>query len=235
MQKILGSVRRTVQQYEMLPAGRRVAVGLSGGKDSVALLCSLARLQKIYDDRFSLVAVTLDPRFGGVETDYSVLGALCDSLGVPWHFERTDIGPIVFDTRQEKNPCSLCAKLRRGALCRAAASLGCDTLALGHHMDDALETFVMNLQNGTLACFSPVTHLDDCRITVIRPLACTPEHEIAKAVRRARLPVVKSTCPKDGASRRQEVKEFLLQQEKADPGLKERMLTALQKAHLSGW
>lgn len=234
LQKILGLCRRAIQDYAMISPGDSVAVGLSGGKDSVALLCALARLRSVLGG-FSVTAITLDPRFGGVDTDYSSLAALCESLSVPWYFEKTDIGEIVFETRKEKNPCSLCAKMRRGALCRAAVDCGCGKLALGHHMDDALETFVMNLQNGRLACFSPVTHLDDCGVTVIRPLLYAPEHIVAKAVRKAGLPVVKSTCPKDGASRRQQVKEFLLGQEKADPGLKERMLGAMQKAHLSGW
>jgi len=235
MQKILGYARRGIQAYNMISPGDKIAVGVSGGKDSLALLVSMARLRTVIDGGFEIVAVALDPRFGGVEIDFSPIERLCEELCVPFVFERTDIGPIVFDVRQEKNPCSLCSHMRRGALCKKAAELGCNKVALGHHMDDALETFVMNLQNGNLGCFSPVTELSDSKMTIIRPLLLAPEHEIAKAVRRAGLIVVKSKCPIDGASRRQEVKDFLLEQEKKDPGLKDRMLGAICRAHLCGW
>lgn len=235
MQKILGYARRGIQTYNMISPGEKVAVGVSGGKDSVALLFCLARLRNILPGGFETVAVAVDARFGGVDTDFSPIEKLCGNIGVEFVVERTDIGSIVFEAREEKNPCSLCSHMRRGALCRKAAELGASKVALGHHMDDALETFVMNLQNGTLGCFSPVTVLEDSGVTVIRPLLMTPEHEIAKAVRRAGLPIVKNKCPNDGKTRRQQVKDFLLMQEKSDPGLKTRMLGAMCRAHLSGW
>ncbi len=235
MQALLGYARRAIQQYEMIPAGAHVAVGLSGGKDSVALLCVLSRLRTVLPGGFSLTAITIDARFGGADTDYSAMQSLCDSLGVPYVLERTEIGEIVFTAREEKNPCSLCARMRRGALCRAAAAAGCTHLALAHHADDALETFVMNLTRGQLACFSPVTRLEDSGITVIRPFCTAPEKAVARAVRRAALPVVKSACPKDGETQRQAVKDFLRERERLDRGLKERMLGALQRGHLSGW
>lgn len=235
MQKILGYARKGIQAYNMISPGDKIAVGVSGGKDSLALLVTMARLRSVLDGGFEVVAIALDPRFGGAEMDFSSIEKLCGELSVPFVFERTDIGPIVFDVRQEKNPCSLCSHMRRGALCKKAAELNCNKVALGHHMDDALETFVMNLQNGNLGCFSPVTELSDSKMTIIRPLLLAPEHEIAKAVRRSNLTVVKSKCPIDGASRRQEVKDFLLEQEKKDPGLKDRMLGAICRAHLCGW
>ena len=235
MQALLGYARRAIGQYNMIAPGDSVAVGLSGGKDSVALLCVLSRLRSVLPGGFSLTAILIDARFGGADTDDGAMRSLCGSLGVPYLVERTEIGSIVFDVRREKNPCSLCSHMRRGALCRAAAAAGCTRLALAHHADDALETFVMNLQRGQLACFSPVTHLEDAGITVIRPLCTAPEKAVSRAVRRAGLPVVKSACPMDGLSQRRFVKDFLQERERADPGLKERMLGALVRAHLCGW
>ena len=147
MQRMLGYMRKAIQEFDMIQDGDRIAVGVSGGKDSVVLLTGLARLKRFIGIDFSIVAVTLDPRFGGVETDYSPIAALCEELGVEFYLQRTDIGAIVFDVRKEPNPCSLCAKMRRGALHDAAKALGCNKIALGHHYDDVVETFVMNLFN----------------------------------------------------------------------------------------
>lgn len=236
MQALLGYARRAINEYNMIPTGAHVAVGLSGGKDSVALLCVLARLRTVLPGGFTLSAITIDARFdGGRDTDYSAMTALCKSLSVPYIVERTDIGEIVFNVRQEKNPCSLCARMRRGALCRTAVAAGCTHLALAHHMDDALETFIMNLRRGQLGCFSPVTALEDTGIAVIRPFCTAPEKAVSRAVRRGNLPVVKNPCPRDGHSERQTTKDFLRQLEHDDPGLKERMLGALRRGHLCGW
>ncbi len=235
LQSLLGYARRAIQKYDMIPPGSSVAVGLSGGKDSVALLCVLARLRTVLPGGFSLTALTIDARFGGSDTDYSPMEALCRDLEVPYRIERTDIGAVVFEARKEKNPCSLCAHMRRGALCRASARLGASRLALAHHADDALETFVMNLERGQLACFSPVTYLEDRGITLIRPFCAAPEKAVSRAVRRSALPVVSDPCPLGGETRRGAIKAFLLCREREDPGLKERMLGALQRGHLSGW
>ena len=160
MQRLCGLMRKAVQDYEMISPGDRVMVGVSGGKDSVALTIGLAELRKYIGFDFTVQAVTLDPQFGGKPMDYSVLEELFARYGIPYEIRRTEIGPIVFDYRKEKNPCALCAKLRRGALHTAAQELGCNKVALGHHLDDAVETFYMNLwREGRIGCFSPVTYL----------------------------------------------------------------------------
>ena len=179
MQRLCGLMRKAVQQYEMLAPGDRVLVGVSGGKDSVALTIGLARLRQYLGFPFEVVAVTLDPQFGGKPVDYSALEALFRRYDVPYEVRRTLIGPIVFDYRNEKNPCSLCAKMRRGALHAAAEELDCNKVALGHHLDDAIETFYMNLwREGRIGCFSPVTELSDRGLTLIRPLLLATEQEV---------------------------------------------------------
>ena len=182
MQRLCGLMRKAVQQYEMLSPGDRVLVGVSGGKDSVALTVGLAQLRQYLGFSFEVTAVTLDPQFGGQPVDYSALEALFRQYGVPYEVRRTLIGPIVFDYRKEKNPCSLCANLRRGALHAAAEELGCNKVALGHHLDDAIETFYMNLwREGRIGCFSPVTELSDRGLTLIRPLLLATEQEVRTA------------------------------------------------------
>ena len=161
MQRLEGLLRKAVQDYEMIAPGDRVCVGVSGGKDSVALTVALGHLRRYLGVPFEVMAVTLDPRFGGVEADYQPLADLFAQEGIPYEIRRTDIGPVVFDYRKEPNPCALCAKMRRGALHAAAQELGCNKVALGHHLDDAVETFYMNLwREGRIGCFSPVTYLD---------------------------------------------------------------------------
>jgi len=233
-QKLLSSTRRAVDDYQMIREGERIAVGVSGGKDSMALLAALAGLSRFYPKKYEIIPIHLQAGFPGSDT--SNIKELCDALQLNLVEVKTDIYEVVFEIRKEKSPCSLCANLRRGILYSTAKEHGCNTIALGHHFDDAVETLLMNLFiEGNLGCFSPVTELSDSKMTIIRPLLLAPEHEIAKAVRRAGLIVVKSKCPIDGASRRQEVKDFLLEQEKKDPGLKDRMLGAICRAHLCGW
>lgn len=230
MQKLLGYTRRAVESYGMLSDGDRVAVGVSGGKDSVALLVTLARLRAFIGIDYALTALTLDPGFGGVETDYSPVAELCAQLGVPYELRRTQIGEIVFDIRHEPNPCALCAKMRRGALHNAARELGCNKVALGHHNDDAIETFLMNLyREGRIGCFQPVTWLSRKELTVIRPLVFAPERDIASAVKRNGLPVVKSRCPADGNTAREEMKRFILETEKHERGFKQRIFGAMTR------
>lgn len=236
MQKMIGYMRRAIADYNMIEAGDGVAVGVSGGKDSVTLLCGLARLRSILGVPFTVTAITLDPGFGGVETDYSAIEALCRELDVPYIIKRTQIGAVVFDIRGEENPCSLCARMRRGALHDAAREAGCNKVALGHHYDDAVETFVMNLFNeGRVACFQPVTYLSRKELTMIRPLIYAPERDIRNTVNRCGLPVVKSVCPADGATERERVKQYLAQLETERKGIKKRLFGAMVRGHISGW
>ena len=183
-----------------------------------------------------MVAITLDPRFGGVEGDYSSVAQMCSEAGVEYRLIPTDIGQIVFDIRKELNPCSLCAKRRRGALHNAAKDAGCNKIALGHHFDDAVETFMMNLLNeGRIGCFSPVTHLARCGLVQIRPMVMAPEKEIIRAARRLDLNVVKSKCPADGHTSRQRTKELLAELEKTNKGVTERIFGAMRRGKIDGW
>ncbi len=236
MDKLTGRVRAAVQNYDMIQQGDRIAVGVSGGKDSLFLLCALAELSHYYPKEFSVVAVTADPCFGGVPGDYSQVQALCDRLSVPYIIRRTDLGPLIFGERQEENPCSLCARMRRGILHNICVEEGIPTLALGHHFDDAVQTFFMNLfYGGKLGCFSPKTYLSRKQITVIRPLILCEEREINGAARRLELPVVKSACPVDGVTARQDTAELIRRLEKEFPHLRTKVLGAMQRAGLDGW
>ena len=236
MQKILGYMRRAITEFDLLQDGDRVGVGVSGGKDSIALLIGLNRLRSFIGIDYSLVAITEDPCFGGVQGDYGAIEELCREQGIEYILERSRIGEIVFDVRHEVHPCSLCAKLRRGALHNAAKGAGCNKLALGHHYNDAVETFIMNLFiEGRIGCFSPKSYLDRRDITVIRPLVFAPESEIRRAVRKAGIEVVKSRCPVDGHTKREEIKNFLAERERADHGFTDRVFGAMRRAGIDGW
>lgn len=236
MREILSLCRRAVDDYGMIEENDRIAVGVSGGKDSVLLLCALAKLRDFYPKHFDLVAVTADLQFSGQPTDFSPIEKLCESLGVPCVVKRTDIAEIVFDIRKEKNPCSLCARLRRGALHDLCNELHCNKLALAHHYDDAAETFLLNLiHEGRVGCFSPVTYLSRKNVTVIRPFCLLPETKIRSAVKRLDLPVVKSPCPADGGTAREETKELLAELNRRYHGIKDRIVGALQRGHIDGW
>lgn len=236
MQKLLGYMRSAVQDYGMIKSGDRIAVGLSGGKDSTALLAGLARMREFYPEKFELVALTLDMRFNNKDTDYSELEELCKSLDVPYIIKRTQLAEVIFDIRKEKNPCSLCARMRRGALHDAAKEAGCNKIALGHHLDDLAETFMMNLLNGgTLDCFCPVTYLSRKDITMIRPMIYARESDCARVVRKLELPVVKNKCPNDGVSERQSMKEFLTALEPKYGDVRSKILGALQRKGVDGY
>ena len=236
MQEIMGYIRRAVEEYRMIEDGDTVAVGVSGGKDSVALLAGLAGVRRFIGIDFTLKAVTLDNCFNGEEGDFSPIADLCGSLGVEYILRRTDIGQIIFGERSESNPCSLCARMRRGVLHDTAKANGCNKIALGHHFDDAVETFLMNLFNeGRIGCFSPVSYLSRKDLTMIRPLIFATEREVRNAVNRAGLPVVKSKCPVDGCTERQWTKEFLYDMEKTRPGITKRIFGAIRRGHVSGW
>ena len=236
VQKIAGYMRKAIAEYQMLEPGDRLALGISGGKDSLAMLAGLCRLREYLDIPFDMEAFTLDPGFSGEQTDYSPIEALCREWGVPYTVRRTGIGEIIFDVRKEQNPCSLCARMRRGALHDLCKEHGCNKLALGHNWDDAVETFVMNLfQEGRIGCFSPVTYLSRKDLTVIRPLIYAPEKEILGAVRKAGLPIVKSKCPVDKTTNRQQTKDWLAEMDQKDHGFSKRLFGAMKRAHVDGW
>ena len=236
MQHILSTVRQAVDKYGMIEENDTVAVGLSGGKDSIALLASLDRLKSFYPKKFSVVGISVDMGFDDAGDIFAPVREFCAEHEIPYHIEKTKIKEIVFDVRKEKNPCSLCAKLRRGALVSCAKELGAGKLALGHHLDDAAETFMLTLVNeGRIGCYSPVTVYEDTAVTVIRPLIYTREADIRSLVKKESLPVVKSPCPEDGNTDRAEIKNVIRELEINHRGLKKRIITALEKRGLDGW
>lgn len=231
MQKLMGLVRRCVEDYNMIKPGETVAVGVSGGKDSLVLLQLLAGLRQYSD--FSLEAVTIDM---GLGMDYSGVQAFCDKLEVPYTIVKTEIGPIIFDYRKEKNPCSMCSKMRRGALNQAILDRGIRKLALGHHYDDAVETFMMSLiYEGRISCFQPVTDLDRMGVTQIRPMLYIHEKTVDNFAARMELPVVESRCPVDKHTKREEIKQLVYDLSKTYPDLKERVFGAMQRLPLPEW
>jgi len=234
MQKLLSYVRRAVDHYHMIQAGDRIAVGVSGGKDSLALLAALAHLRRFYPAPFELLAITLE--MGYPEMDFTPVQTFCDTLGVEYIRVPTQIKQIIFDIRHEDNPCSLCAKMRRGALHDAALAAGCKKVALGHHFDDVVETYLLSLfYEGRISCFQPVTFLNRSGITQIRPLVYTSERYIRSIARRLDLPVIYNPCPADGNTKRQEIKDRLREMEQAMPGVRQRIFGAIQRYPLKGW
>ena len=233
MQHLLSHMRRAIEDYNMIEEGDRIAVGLSGGKDSLAVLMAAHALKRFYPKSFHLEAITLDMGMEGM--DFSPLATLCKSLDVPYSIEKTQIKEIVFDLRKEKNPCSLCANLRRGALNSAAKERGLDKIMLGHHFDDVVETFFLSLlYEGRVNCFLPVTHLDRMDVTLLRPFIYVEERDIRKFAKTAALPVVKSNCPADGNTKREYVKTLLGQLEHENHGAKQRLFTAMRNS-VDGW
>jgi len=236
MQKLMSYMRSAMEKYNMIRDGDKVAVGVSGGKDSLALLCALAEMRRFYPHKYELVAISLDPLFMNTETDYSSVAELCRRLKVPYTVIRTDLYRIIFEERKEKNPCSLCAIMRRGILHDAAKAQGCNKLALGHHMDDAVETFYMNLLNGgKISCFSPISYLSRKDLYLIRPMVFATEKDVVHAVTKLKLPIVKAKCPVDGKTERQNVKELLKTLEKDYSSLRKKSLGALQRGGISDW
>ena len=235
-QQLLAYLRAAVERYDMIAPGDRVAVGVSGGKDSLALLDLLAAYRRFSPTPFELTALTLDPCFGGEEGDYSAVAAMCERLEVPYILRRTRLAETVAERAGGKPPCSLCAKMRRGVLHRAAREAGCNVVALGHHKDDVGETVLMNLLGGgRFACFSPRTELDRSGLVLIRPLVFANEREIAAFAASEALPIVRSRCPVDGATHRQRVKERLAGLTGEYGAVNDKLLNALQQAHVNGW
>ena len=231
---LLSYVRRAVDDYNMIEEGDRIAVGVSGGKDSLTLLAALAGLKRFYPNKFDIVAITEDMGFEG--SDYSAISEFCEKLGVEYKIEKTDIAKIVFDIRKESSPCSLCAKMRRGALNGSAKKFGCNKVALGHHYDDVVETFMLNLFfEGRIGCFRPVTYLSRMDVTVIRPMIYMPEKDVRSYAAAAELPVTKSLCPADGNTQREEMKNLLQELDKNNKGLKYRIFGAIRRSEIDGW
>ena len=234
IRRLLSRVRRAVDDYDMISPGDKIAVGVSGGKDSLALLCALSELRRFYPAPFDLCAITLDPGFP--TGDFSPLAAFYEALGVEYRIVPSDVYHVVFEVRRESNPCALCARMRRGLLHDNAKAMGCNKLALGHHFDDVLVTFLMNLFNeGHLGSFAPVTYLDRKDITVIRPFVMTKESEIVSFVENNQIPVIASPCPEDKHTDREKYRHLLDTLEKDNDGLRHKMFLALQKADLSGY
>lgn len=234
MKRIVSLIRRAIEDYDMIQEGDRVAVGVSGGKDSLVLLRALSELSRYYPKKFTVCAITLDL---GYSPDYSPIQKMCDELGVEYFVKKTDIKEIIFDIRKETNPCSLCAKMRRAALNEAALSIGCHKVALGHHNDDVLETFMLSLMyEGRVHCFSPVTYLDRTQVYQIRPMIYVREKDVKGAVRKLELPVVHNPCPANGATKRQYMKDLIVSLERENhPGLRKRLFTAIQTSGIDGW
>ncbi len=234
LQQLMSLARQALDDYHMIENGDRIAVGISGGKDSLTLLYALHGLMRFYPQRFTLCAVTVDLGFDNLHLEQ--IKQLCDKLNIPYHIVRTEIAQIVFETRKESNPCSLCAKMRKGALNEAMLAAGCNKIAYAHHKDDVIETMMMSLlYEGRLHTFQPVTHLDRTGITVIRPLIYLNEADIIGFVRKNHVPVVKSPCPVDGHTRREYIKQLIRNLNLENPGVKERMFTAVQNSQLDGW
>ena len=233
MQKLMGLVRRCVDDYNMIEAGDKIAVGVSGGKDSLVLLVLLAGLKEYFNKPFQLEAITIDM---GLGMDYGPIEKLCEELKVPYTVVKTEIAPIIFDHRKEKNPCSMCAKMRRGALNQAILDLGCNKVALGHHYDDAVETFMMSLlYEGRISCFQPVTDLDRTGVIQIRPMLYIHEKTVDNFAARQSLPIVHNRCPVDKTTKREEIKQLIFSLSATYPDLKERIFGAMQRYPLAAW
>ncbi len=233
-QHMLGAVRRAADDFGMISRGDRVAVGLSGGKDSALLLAALADLRRIDGFDFELCALTVDAGVPGM--DLSATDELCLRYSVPHYTIKTEIARLVFDVRQEKNPCSLCSRLRRGALCAEAEARGCGKLALGHHFDDVVDTFMLNLvHGGRLATFEPMTFLPEHNVSIIRPLAYVREHEIARLAEELSLPLACGRCPADKNTEREEMKKLLHELDGRYRGIRKRIFGAICRAGIDGW
>lgn len=236
MRRIVSRVRAAVDDYKMISAGDKIAVGVSGGKDSLLLLKALCELKRFYSNEFELVAITVDMRFGKQAGDFSAIAQMCQEYGVEYIVKPTDLYEIIFEVRKEENPCALCARMRRGILHDTAKEAGCNKIALGHHLDDAAETFMMNLLlESRIGCFAPVTYLSRKDITMIRPLIYIREREAVAATQRLNLPVVESKCPANGVTKREDVKRLLDTLSEQYGDVPERIIGAMQRGSIDRW
>jgi len=226
---MLSYLRRALEDFSMISENDSIAVGVSAGKDSLALLVTLSEIRRFYPIKFDLCAITVDMGFKE-PMDFSPIAALCKDIGVPYIVRKSDIAEVVFDVRKESNPCSLCAKMRRGALNESAVEAGCNKVALGHNNDDAIETFFLSLFfEGRISCFTPVTHLDRKEIYTIRPLIYVPESKLKSFARKQELPVIKSPCPANGNTKRQEMKEYIAEMQRKDHKFKRKTFGAIKR------
>ncbi len=234
LQQLYSYVRRAIDDYNMIDDGDKIAVGVSGGKDSLTLLYALHGLMRFYPKKFSITAITVDLGLGIQKLDD--IKNLCKQLGVDYHIVDTDIGKIIFEDRLESNPCSLCAKMRKGALNEKALELGCNKIAYAHHRDDVIETMLLSLiYEGRFHCFSPYTYLDRTGLYVIRPMIYMNECDVIGFQNKSKLPVAKNPCPVDGHTKRQYVKDLLQKINKENPGVKDRFFRAIKYGKLEGW
>ncbi len=234
LQRLLSLTRQAVDDYGLICAGDRIAVGVSGGKDSLALLYALCSLRSFYPQPFSVCAITVD--LGLKPFDLDPIRAFCREHSVDYTVIPTEIGKILFETRREANPCSLCAKLRKGALNEAALQLGCNKIAYAHHRDDLIETMLLSLiYEGRFYSFSPETYLDRTGLTLIRPLIYVSEAEVIGFRNRYQLPVCKNPCPADGKTKREYVKKLTKQLQADAPGVKDRLFHAITEGKIPGW
>ncbi len=234
LQQVLSIARKAIDEFHMIEDGDKIAVGISGGKDSLALLYALHGLKRFYPAKFELEAITVD--LGHPNFDLSRISALCEEMGIHYTIVKTDIAEIVFERRNETNPCSLCAKMRKGALNDAIKKLGCNKVAYAHHKDDIIETMLMSLLfEGRFHTFAPVTYLDRMDLTLIRPLMYMDEMDVIGFQNKYDLPVAKSRCPMDGYTKREYAKDLVRQLNKEHPGARERMFTAIYNSGIKGW
>lgn len=233
LQQVYSITRKAIDDYAMIEDGDKIAVGISGGKDSLTLLYALHGLKRFYPKEFSVHAITVDLGFQNLNLDE--ITKLCETLEIPYHIVKTDIGKIIFEDRKESNPCSLCAKMRKGALNTAIKELGCNKVAYAHHKDDVVETMMMSLvYEGRIHTFRPVTYLDRMDLTVIRPLIYMKEADVIGFINKYEVPVVKSPCPADGHTKREYIKNLIRDINLETPGVKDRMFTAIQNS-IDGW
>ena len=233
MQRILSHMRKAIEEYKMIEEGDKIAVCLSGGKDSITMLHAFKNLQIFYPKKFDIIAVSVNPGFKFFDTRF--LEDICNRIDVPLFIEKSNAKEIFFDIRKEKNPCSLCANLRRGVINSIANREGCNKIALGHNQDDVLETFLLNLlYAGNIGTFSPVSYMDRSKITLIRPLVYTPEKEIKRYIKRNEISVMAKVCPMDGTSKREDMKNLIFSLSKNIPMIRANLFGAIQR-NLDDW
>lgn len=233
MQRILSHMRKAIEEYHMIDENDKIAICLSGGKDSITLLHAFKALQRFYPKKFEIIAISIDPGFEFFNTNF--LQKICNDLEVPLFIEKSNAKEIVFDIRKEKNPCSLCANLRRGVINSVAIREGCNKIALGHNQDDVLETFLLNLlYTGSIGTFSPVSFMDRTKITLIRPFIYTPEKETKRFIKKNNLEVMPKVCPMDGTSKRESMKQMIFTLQKDIPMIRANLFGAIQR-NLEDW
>ncbi len=236
MQKLMGLIRTAVDKYHMIEDGDVIGVGVSGGKDSLALLAGLQEMRRFYPKSYTLIPIMADPQFHKQPADTSALEAKCKEWGLPLHVQPTDLYEIIFEIRKESNPCSMCAKMRRGILHDTAKALGCNKIALGHNLDDAVETFYMNLFScGRIGCFQPVTYLSRKDITMIRPLLYAKETDAIRVCEKYNLPIIESNCPANENTSREEIKQLIATLSKEYPSLIAKTIGAIERRNIDGW